>query len=54
MTTFLAIMLTFVITLVISFFGTTWFHIWLIARYENYRNYWQKVIYDFSDEDDWD
>ena len=52
MTMFLTIMLTFVITLVVGFFATHMFIVWLMSEDEEYREYWRRLIKKFSDESD--
>ena len=54
MTMFLAIMLTFVITLVVGFIGTTFFIVWLMSENKDYRDFWRKTIKDFSDEEEYE
>ena len=52
MATFLGIMLTLVISLIIGFLGAFIFIVWLLSENKGFRDYFKNVIKDFEDEED--
>ena len=52
MTTFLAIMLTLVISLVIGFCGTILYIVWLLSEVAEFRNFFREIIDKYSEDDE--
>lgn len=52
MATFLAIVVTFLLTLVFTFFGTICYILWTLHESRNMRDYWRGLIEDYSDYDE--
>lgn len=54
MAIFWTIVITFVITFLVTVFGISVYHSWLLMESEWYRNFWRKMIdhYDIDDIDE--
>lgn len=52
MTTFLAILVTFLLTLIVTFIGTLYLIIWQLDVSKGFRDYWRGLIRDYSDYDE--
>lgn len=52
MTTFLATIVTFLLTLIMTFLGTLFLIIWQLDVSRKFRDYWRELIKEYSDYDE--